>query len=293
MSSILTNMSANLAISNLRRVDKNISSTQSSMATGKSITNSKENSSYFGLSEKMNGDSGIFKSISESLTLTQNSLATARHGAEKFVDLAKEFSNRAAFFATEHSEQMQVVEEMQQIAKRMQTVIDQSTFNGDNLLQSTSGTWNGETWVGTDERQVVSGVSRANGSFETTTILIHEMPIQQIQQEYETLANGLAPTHASWTPHSCQLVISEAAELLDQSIDCSTSLGQDEKSIERQKYFISKIVDEIDLGVGSMVDADMEAEAAKLQAYQIQQQLAGQSVSLANKSPQAILNLFG
>ena len=76
-----------------------------------------------------------------------------------------------------------------------------------------------------------------------------------------------------------------------QSIDCASSLGLDEKSVGA-KYFISKVADVIDVGVGSMVDADMESEAAKLQAYQIQQQLAGQSLSLANNSPQSILSLF-
>lgn len=41
-----------------------------------------------------------------------------------------------------------------------------------------------------------------------------------------------------------------------------------------------------------MVDADMEEEAARLQAYQVQQQLAVQSLSIANQSPQSLLSLF-
>ena len=174
----------------------------------------------------------------------------------------------------------------------MQTVIDQSTFNGDNLLKSSSGTWTGEKWVNTDERSVVSGVTRVNGTFETTTLLVHEMPMQQIQQSFEHLAGSIAPVHAHWTPHECQLLVTRSENFLSQAIDAANSLGLDEKSIERQKYFITKIADVIDMGVGSMVDADMESEAAKLQAYQVRQQLASQSLSLANNSPQRILNLF-
>jgi len=52
------------------------------------------------------------------------------------------------------------------------------------------------------------------------------------------------------------------------------------------------VVDNIDAGVGSMIDANMEEEAARLQALQVQQQLATQSLSIANQAPQNILSLF-
>ena len=45
-------------------------------------------------------------------------------------------------------------------------------------------------------------------------------------------------------------------------------------------------------GIVSMVDADLEAASARLQALQVQQQLATQSLSIANQAPQNILALF-
>jgi flagellin len=41
-----------------------------------------------------------------------------------------------------------------------------------------------------------------------------------------------------------------------------------------------------------MVDADMNAESAKLSALQVQQQLGVQALSIANQSTQNILSLF-
>ena len=79
---------------------------------------------------------------------------------------------------------------------------------------------------------------------------------------------------------------------LQNAISASTSLGVAEKSIEDQQNFISSLTDTIDSGIGSMVDANMEEEAAKLQAYQVQQQLATQSLAIANQSPGNILSLF-
>jgi flagellin len=72
----------------------------------------------------------------------------------------------------------------------------------------------------------------------------------------------------------------------------ATALGVAEKAIETQQTFISELVDNLDAGIGAIVDANMEEEAARLQALQVQQQLATQSLSIANQNPQSILALF-
>ena len=45
-------------------------------------------------------------------------------------------------------------------------------------------------------------------------------------------------------------------------------------------------------GMGSLVDADLEEASARLQALQVQQQLATQALSIANQAPQNVLSLF-
>ncbi len=44
--------------------------------------------------------------------------------------------------------------------------------------------------------------------------------------------------------------------------------------------------------IGALVDADMDKASIRLQAFQTQQQLATQSLSIANSDAQAILKLF-
>ena len=55
---------------------------------------------------------------------------------------------------------------------------------------------------------------------------------------------------------------------------------------------MSKLSDALTSGIGSLVDTDMEAASAKLQALQTQQQLGVQALSIANQAPQTILSLF-
>ncbi|MEM6303388.1 MAG: flagellin [Pseudomonadota bacterium] len=80
--------------------------------------------------------------------------------------------------------------------------------------------------------------------------------------------------------------------LIQKSIDSAADFGSARGRIETQSDFVSKLTDSLKSGIGSLVDADMEAASAKLQALQTQQQLAVQALSIANQSPQTILSLF-
>lgn len=80
--------------------------------------------------------------------------------------------------------------------------------------------------------------------------------------------------------------------LIDQAISAASSFGSDQGRIETQSQFISNLTDSLTSGIGTLVDANMEEASARLQALQVQQQLAVQSLSIANQAPQTILSLF-
>lgn len=80
--------------------------------------------------------------------------------------------------------------------------------------------------------------------------------------------------------------------LIDQSVSAAAAFGSAEGRVETQSSFISKLTDSLKSGIGALVDANMEEASARLQALQVQQQLAVQSLSIANQAPQSILSLF-
>ena len=80
--------------------------------------------------------------------------------------------------------------------------------------------------------------------------------------------------------------------LIDTAIDAAASFGSVEGRISTQADFISNLTDSLKSGIGAIVDADMEAASARLQALQVQQQLGVQSLSIANQAPQTLLSLF-
>jgi flagellin len=80
--------------------------------------------------------------------------------------------------------------------------------------------------------------------------------------------------------------------MVQTSIDAASEFGSSQKRIEIQSDFVGKLSDALKSGIGTLVDADMEETSARLQALQVQQQLATQSLSIANQQPQNILALF-
>jgi flagellin len=265
------------ALATLRMINSQLSDTQETISSGLKIKSGKDNAAYFSISQTMQGDSGMYKAINENLTLNMNAVSTGRLGAETVVDLARQFVERVAFAQGGTAEVRADVQlELDELAARIQTTIDQATFNGKSLVG------------GTATVTVVTGISRsAAGSVTTTTITFNEQDLGAIQSALAAIDLSTASTSALM-----QTALQAAESQLDAAIGSATKLGIAERSIETQKDFLAALTDRIDAGVGSMVDADMEQEAARLQSLQVQQQLATQSLSIANQAPQNILSLF-
>jgi flagellin len=72
----------------------------------------------------------------------------------------------------------------------------------------------------------------------------------------------------------------------------AANLGAAGRRIEGQEDFSAALMDSLKEGLGALVDADLADESAKLQALQTRNQLAIQSLSIANQGPQGLLALF-
>ncbi|MBH9995002.1 MULTISPECIES: flagellin [Bartonella] len=75
-------------------------------------------------------------------------------------------------------------------------------------------------------------------------------------------------------------------------VTAGATIGAAKAQVTGQIDYVSKLMDAVDKGVGSLVDADMNAESARLASLQVQQQLGIQALSIANQNSQNILSLF-
>lgn len=311
MTSILTNSGAMNALQALRNVNSDLTTTQDRIASGLKVSSAKDNAAYFQISESMKGDSAAYASINEGLTLTKNSIATARLGAESIQDLAQQFSERVAFAQGAEGGQSEIENDLKELVKQMETTLSQSTFNGDDMLgaasystdvtagsvDATDGSLtistNADATVGVD-REVVTGISRAGGSYTATSIKVGTYDMASLVADFKAISTGFATAAEDATNGEAFLsgVLESTESVLTKVTDIATKLGQSESSIDNQQEFLTSLTDNIDSGVGSMIDADMEEEAARLQALQTQQQLATQALSIANQAPSNVMSLF-
>jgi flagellin len=90
--------------------------------------------------------------------------------------------------------------------------------------------------------------------------------------------------------------LDQLIQMVDDALSAMTSAAADLGSIgmriDLQEEFVNALTDSIDSGIGRLVDADMNEESTRLKALQTQQQLAVQSLSIANSASESILTLF-
>jgi flagellin len=84
-------------------------------------------------------------------------------------------------------------------------------------------------------------------------------------------------------------VVDEAITTVNRIV---ATLGARLSQIEGQQEFTKQLTDSLKEGLGALVDADLAEESGRLASLQTRQQLAIQSLSIANQQSQALLGLF-
>jgi len=277
MASINTNVASMTALQTLKSVQSSLTDTQTRVSTGFKVNNAKDHAAYFSIATTMRGDSAAFNAISENLSIAGSSVAVARAGVEEVGELAKQILERVSFAQAGDSVDRNLIQnEVDDLLGQIDTVLSQSSYNGQNLLD------------GTDPVTVVTGVTRDGGTFATTSFTFNEVDMGAIRTALETAVTGLAGMDAAGLDGAMTAVEAQISAITD----ASAAFGLVERRIDQQQDFVSKLVDKFDQGVGALVDADMNKEAARLSALQVQEQLATQALSIANQAPQSILSLF-
>lgn len=98
-------------------------------------------------------------------------------------------------------------------------------------------------------------------------------------------AEMLASGHYTNTLTAADLAISNLT-------DYAARLGSTKNMVDSQRAFMRSLGEALDQGVGSLVDADANEESTRLRAMQTREQLAAQSMSIANQNSQIVLQLF-
>lgn len=89
-----------------------------------------------------------------------------------------------------------------------------------------------------------------------------------------------------------QTAVTAVTSAVNQLNVISANLGAASQQITGIQNFTTSLSSALTAGVGALTDADLAEESARLTSLQTKQQLATQSLSIANQQPQSLLSLF-
>ena len=281
MTSILTNNGAMVALQTLSSVNKDLNESQNQISTGKRVGTASDNAAVWAISKTMESDVAGFNAISETLAVGEATVSVASAGAEQIVEKLTEIKELIVSAQSENVDHAKIQNDITKKSEQVASIISAAQFNGANLL-ATDVDGAGATSVG-----VLASLDRVGA---TGTPTATEITVATV--DFEANIDLAADLTGITDSATAATALGEIDAFLTTAINGAAQLGSDSARLKDQGEFVSKLTDSMKMGISSMTDTNMEEASARLKALQTQQQLAVQSLSIANGAPQALMTLF-
>ena len=306
MSSIMTNLSAMTALQSLNTTNRNLANTQARISTGYKVASASDNAAYWSIATTMRSDNSALSTVKDALGLGAATIDVAYTGMNSAIEVAMEIKNKLVAARQPGVDRTKVQSEITELQNQLTSIGDSSVFSGENWLSVDSGA---ASYNAT--KSIVSSFSRSGATISVGTISVDINAVKLfdsadqsgILDSVDTTTNG-GVVYAVSTLNISALTdtandladLDQMTAYVDAAISSMTTaasnLGAVKQRTNMQKEFVGNLMDAINRGIGTLVDADMNEESTRLQALQVQQQLGVQSLSIANQSSQTILSLF-
>ena len=281
MSSILTNNGAMVALQTLKTVNMDLEDTQKSISTGKEVGTAKDNAAVYAISKTMESDVAGFEAIEQGLAVGEATVAVASAGAEQIVEKLTEIKELIVSGQSENVDHKKIQADIKSKTDQVTAIINAAQFNGANLLKTDI---DGNT---TTQLGVLASLDRAGAGGTVTAV---EITVATV--DFEDKMDFSASLTSVTDSASAATALGEIEALLNVAITGAASLGADAARLEDQSDFVSKLTDAMTQGISTMTDTNMEEASARLNALQTQQELAVQSLTIANEAPSSLMQLF-
>jgi len=306
MTSILTNTSAMVALQTLNNINSDLNATNNRVSTGLRISEASDSAAYWAIATTTESDNGALGTVRDALALGKSTMDVVYTGLEAVRDNLQEMKELMVAARQPGVDRGEIQTQITGLQTDMQNKAGASVINEENYLSvDSSGTGYNST------KSVVASFERSTSGIAVSTVDLDINNIKLIDPAGGTAdgildqdrtvggttdnvlaidISGLGDSTADLTTleESIQIVDEALTDLISASNEVGTVLAR----VDSQESFISSLIDANDRAVGALVDANMEQESTKLRALQTQQQLAVQSLSIANTSAQNVLGLF-
>lgn len=263
------------ALRYLQSASKDLSGTQTRLSSGLRVARARDDAAAYQNAALMEGQQASLNAVTMSLNRAESISNTAITAAEEISKELADLKATATQAMTEGLTADQRAALQQQYNNQMlalQNFIRNSAFDDANVLDGSKP----------------NGVSFIADAEANQTVTLEGRNFWPGGPVIVALASNTALSDPQAAANTQKLLDDSITNVGKQLVD----MGAEYKRIEAQKGFVSKLADALADGVGRMVDTDLAAESALIQALQVKQELGAQAISIANAAPQALLQLF-
>lgn len=268
-----TNVGAMVALRNLSATTRQLEFTQNRVSTGLMVSGAKDNASTFAIAQTMRSEVRGLDAVSSSLNRGISATDVAIAGAEAISNLLIEMKAKA-IAATDSSiaaaSRQALNDDFVALRDQITTIIDNAVFNETNILNA--------------------------GALDIIALASTDATTQITVGAQDMSLGGTIVTVGVSDDISAQTLAAAMITTLDTTManvnSSLAALGSSARTLETHLIFTGRLQDELNAGIGNLVDADMAVESAALQSLQVKQQLGIQALAIANQSPSVILSLF-
>jgi flagellin len=273
LNSVNTNASALIALQNLSVTQNELQSTQNIISTGKKINTAKDNGAVWSIAQTMQGKVSALDAVQDSLNRAQSTIDVAMSAGQQVSDLLTQMKAKvlaASDTSLDATSRTALNEDFKSLRDQISKVVSNADFNGVNMIKSGG----------------VTVYALANDSGSTRmTVAAQDLSLGGANITLSATASFNSATSAS-------AYIGTLDGDLTRVNTALTKLGTGSNALADHLKFVKNLQDSLTTGISNLVDADMAAESAKLQALQTKQQLGVQALSIANQSTSIMLSLF-
>jgi flagellin len=280
LNSVNTNINAAIALQSLNTTSAQLAATQKAISTGYRVADAIDDGAAFAVAQRVRSDVGALTSANQQLGNVKgliNTTLTGLNSVSNTLKDAREVLVKLADSNTQGDQRTQYAAQYASLMANVKTFIQDAGYNNKSLIGDITG---------------------SNGTFGSVAVIRNEVGATYGIATFGGSAffasvNFTSTSLASAT--SVQALITASGTFLNALSTLSTQLntyGAAANYVDNQINYNNDKMDSLNGGLGSLIDADLAKESAKLQALQIRQQLGTQALSIANQAPQSLLSLF-
>ena len=280
LNSVNTNIGAQIALASLNSTNSQLAATQKAISTGFRVSDATDDGAAFAVAQRVRSDVGALTSANQQLGNVKGLLSTTVTGLTDVSNKLSDARNvlvKLADSNTQGDQRTQYIAQYQSLVANIKSYIQDAGYNGKSLIGNISGsngTFGGVAVI-RNEVGATYGIATFSGSAFFASINFTS-----------TQLNGAS---------TVQALITQAGTFVAKLGTLGTQLnsyGAASNYVDNQVSYNNDKIDSLNAGLGSLIDADLAKESAKLPSLQIRQQLGTQALSIANQAPQSLLSLF-